>query len=121
MRLKSFISSLALVLFLGACGGAFSVPVAVKTSKGQTLHGTAVATVKAGTFEVKNDKGLSCSGTYDPQSMERTMVVSLDCSDGRRGTANIQRDSTLANGIGQGKFNDGTKFEVGFGDYVGSM
>lgn len=110
---------LALICFLSACGGVFTVPVEVKTSKGQILRGTAVATAQAGTFEVANGEGLTCSGTYDPQSLERTLEVALNCSDGRHGKANIQRDSTLANGIGQGKFSDGTEFEVEFGDYAG--
>lgn len=104
------------VMFLGVVLSACSVtqPVVVITDRGQTLRGSATATLSGGSFSA-TDGQLTCSGAYDSLSLEKTITMPARCSDGRKGIVIATRDSSGQSGHGIIQMSDGTKGTFIFG------
>ena len=85
------------------------------------MQGSATGAIDGGTFQVTNLDGLTCNGTYDSLDRSPTITGNVVCSDGRHGKVLITRDTTLRNGSGHGKMNDGTTFKFMFGHMVNVM
>ena len=110
--------SLALCVgFLSAC--AITAPVAVVSSSGEVLKGTATSSLTSGTFEVTNGR-LNCTGTYDPSPGSKLVSVAVKCSDGRSGVGRAIRDMELS-GSGIVNMNDGTKATFIFGQGANAL
>lgn len=91
----------------------------LEKGKDEPLMGTATGSLFSGKFEASNTKGLSCNGKYDPLDSNPMLDVSMTCNDGRAGTARIMRTgSSLTDGSGYGKLNDGTEVKIFLGKMV---
>jgi hypothetical protein len=89
-------------------------PVVVISAGGQTLRGTATATLAGGSFTA-TDGTLTCGGSYDSMSLEQTITMPVLCSDGRKGIVIATRDSSGLSGHGRVRLNDGTEADFIFG------
>ena len=98
-----------------------SVPVAAKTSNGQTFVGSATASLASGTFLLTAANGLHCYGICNQWDPSTTIHVAFKTTDGRYGTALISRDATGMSGIGIGMANDGTTFDFSMGNPIGQI
>jgi hypothetical protein len=103
---------LAAVLLLGGCS--VTARLAVLGPNGEVLTGTATATLAGGTFSA-SDPRLSCTGQYDSLSMEKAVMVSAQCSDGRSGVGTAIRTSSRS-GHGAIRLNDGAEAKFIFGE-----
>jgi hypothetical protein len=101
-----------LVALLSAC--AITEPVVVIGKDGQTLKGTATASMSGGSFNV-TDGHLSCGGSYDSMSTSVTITMQVLCSDGRKGIVISTRESSGVAGHGTVKLNDGSEWTFIFG------
>ena len=111
-------------LLLALCVGLLSAcsitaPVAVVSSKGEVLKGTASSSLISGTFEVTNGS-LNCAGTYDPSPGSRLVSLAVKCSDGRAGVGQAIRDTSVS-GSGIVNMNDGTKATFIFGQGANAL
>ena len=105
-------------LLLAGCGS-ITVPVAVISDNGDTMHGTTTASLAGGSFEVTGryaGEELSCSGTYDALDSSKTISMPARCSDGRTGTVVATRDASGLNGSGHVELTDGTRARFVFGN-----
>ena len=107
-RLAPLAASLALV----SC--AITEPVVVIGKDGQTLKGTATASLIGGQFSVTDGK-LTCGGRYDSMSSSPTIEMQVLCSDGRKGIVVSTREPNGAAGHGTVKLNDGSEWTFIFG------
>jgi hypothetical protein len=103
--------AIAGMALLQACS--VTQPVAVISSSGQVLRGTATSEMSGGTFEVTDGK-LTCAGNYDV-SGGLTLSAPVKCNDGRTGLAIIQRDRGGMTGSGRVRLSDGTDADLVFG------
>jgi hypothetical protein len=103
------------VAMLVACAGcSVTVPVAIVTSRGETLHGTATSDLFAGgSFEAASDR-VHCTGNFDVSSGSQTVSLAAHCSDGATGIGQAVRDTPSA-GSGRIQMNDGTQARFIFG------
>ena len=76
--------------------------------------GTYSANPFVGHFQVSAG-AKSCRGSYNAFAGSRDALYDVYCDDGRAGWADIIRDQTGRNGIGQLTLNDGTKGDIIFG------
>lgn len=79
-----------LLLLLGGCGTVVSM--GAQTSDGEQFVGSLTGQGRDyGPIDMRNSSGVECSGIWhmDPQG---TGSVSLNCSDGRTGTAELTAD-----------------------------
>jgi hypothetical protein len=118
---KNFLLTACCVSFVLTGCGEISKPLIIKADNGEKLLGATHTSLSAGTFEAMDENGLKCEGSYDQFSHDIILNVSFHCNDGRTGNAIIQRDSSLMNGIGKGKFSDGTRFKLMFGNFTTRM
>ncbi|RWX78258.1 hypothetical protein EPK99_06390 [Neorhizobium lilium] len=100
--------------FLASCG-TIVVPAAGVSSTGEQYRGTASGSATSGTFELTGTSGNKCSGTYDPLSSARKMIVPVTCTNCQSGSLDINRDPDLMGGEGTGTFSDGTTSTFQFG------
>lgn len=106
---------LALISAVALCPGCtVTEPVVVIGANGQTLRGTATATISGGHFIV-TDGHLTCGGSYDSWSMAETIEMPVLCSDGRKGIVIATRDPSGMSGHGVVRMTDGTKADFIFG------
>ena len=105
-------SVLIVIATLPACS--VTEPVVVIGDNGQTLRGSATATMSGGSFNVTDDK-LTCAGSYNSLSMEPTITMQTLCPDGRKGIVIATRDSSGTSGHGTVRLNDGTSGQFIFG------
>jgi hypothetical protein len=106
---------------LAACtltGCAMTVPVAVISSNGDVMRGTATAALSGGSFQVAgkiNGKSMTCAGTYDSLNQSVTISMPVHCSDGRKGFVIATREANGIDGSGRVRLNDGTSADFVFG------
>ena len=101
---------------LMGCATSFTVPAAVRTTKGEMFYGSTTASTTGGHFEVNEMNGRArCSGTYDPWDNRRTISSSFTCTDGRSGTITVTRRTDGVGGTGSVRMNDGTTGFAAFG------
>jgi hypothetical protein len=99
-------------LALGGCS--VTAPVAIVTSRGETLKGSATSDLFAGgSFEAENAR-VRCTGKYDISSGSRTVSIAARCTDGSSGVGRAIRD-TATSGSGKIQMNDGTEAMFVFG------
>lgn len=107
--------ALALTMIAGGCGGGImTVPASGELTTGERFEGSATAGLKIGTFSVTS-AAATCTGSYDPLSRERRMILPVTCTDGRTGTIDVMRDRRLTSGEGTVTFIDGTTGTFRFG------
>ncbi len=105
-----------LLSLLGACGTLITLPAIVKLPNDVVLVGDTKASMTEGSFSVSDLYGtLTCSGTYNPMDSHPTIKVTIKCSDGRTGTAQVTRDKSGLAGAGNAVMSDGTIANVAFG------
>jgi hypothetical protein len=112
---KFILTSLAALtmVLVASCG---SVPLAGRSSKGEKFVGSATATPVSGTFKLISASGLRCYGVYNPWEHPGLIKnFTFKCTDGRYGTGRIAMNPDLKSGIGIGKANDGTTFDLAIG------
>lgn len=95
-------------------GCSITWPVAVITDKGQTLKGSATASITGGSFQATDGK-LTCSGSYDSMSTSTTITMPVLCSDGRKGIVMATRDAGGNSGSGRIRMEDGSSADFVFG------
>lgn len=93
---------------------AITEPVVVIGKDGQTLKGTATASLSGGKFSVTDGK-LTCGGSYDSMSSSPTIEMQVLCSDGRKGIVISTREPSGVAGHGTVKLNDGSEWTFVFG------
>lgn len=100
---------------LAGCGE-ITVPVSGKLTDGTMISGKATGKVSGeGTFSVQIPGGITCGGTYNAFDLARQLIVPAVCSDGRQGTAVINRTPDGMSGSAVVTLNDGTIGRVVFG------
>lgn len=98
--------------------GSITVPVAVISSNGDVMRGSATAALNGGSFQVAgkaNGKQISCAGTYDSWNTSLTISMPVQCSDGRRGFVIATREANGLDGSGRVRLKDGTEADFVFG------
>lgn len=113
--MKTSILCFSAAILLSGCGS-ITVPARVTVEPGIVYSGTATASLQKGTFSVKNEAGVICSGEYDPLSQAKRIYSDFTCSNGRRGRASIVRDNNLKGGTGTVEFQDGSSGVIEFGE-----
>ncbi|MBX4992870.1 hypothetical protein ABID08_002039 [Rhizobium binae] len=106
----------AVAVCLSSCG--FTVPVAVISSNGEVMRGTATAAVSGGSFTVAGKlkgKETKCAGTYNALDQSVTISMPVQCSDGRKGFVIATREANKVDGSGRVRLNDGTEADFVFG------
>lgn len=112
---RSAASILALLGTVALTACSVMQPVVVITNDGKTLRGTATATLVNGSFTATDGK-VTCGGTYDSLSLDRTISMQVVCSDGRKGIVIATRDSAGGqSGHGTVRLTDGTEGQFIFG------
>jgi hypothetical protein len=102
------------LLALALAGCALTEPVAVISSNGETMKGTATAqSLGPSTFTVTNARA-TCTGTYDAITPSPTVSFVTKCTDGRTGVGSAVRDSDIS-GSGTMQMSDGTTARFVFG------
>lgn len=100
------LSRAAVTAMLALTGCSVTVPVAIVTSKGETLRGTATSDLFAGgSFQASNAR-VHCSGSYDVSEGSQTVSLATHCSDGTTGIGRAVRDTPGA-GSGRIQMNNG--------------
>jgi hypothetical protein len=117
------LARLIAVAVISAVGGCNTVggPATILMTDGTKLTGSALATVDVGKFEVHDNRGLSCSGTYDPLDVSPTLTAATSCTDGRTGTVVVNRTRDRQGGTGTVRFSDGSTGAVAFGSMNNSV
>ena len=113
LRLRALHTVAAILAGTTLCACSVTEPVVVITQTGQTLRGTATATISSGAFSATDGK-LTCGGSYDSLAMAETITMPVLCSDGRKGIVISTRD-TSKSGHGTVRLNDGTEAQFIFG------
>lgn len=102
---------------LAACGPTISLPVSVKTSKGELLRGMAQGPVFSGNVVLSSDKGTRCEGPYTT-GQDRVISATAQCNDGRSATLRATLEADLVSAKGTAQFADGTTAQVGVGKHA---
>jgi hypothetical protein len=121
MKKLAIIKKLVMVtMTMGCCACGVTGPVTVLSENGQTLRGRYTATLSSGTFSVTDGK-LTCLGSFDPSAMSTTISIAVKCSDGRSGTATVERDYWNNSSTGTVQMDDGSRatLGIGFDGYTG--
>ena len=105
--------SVAALCALMLTGCSITEPVVVITSAGQTLKGSATASMSSGSFTATNGT-LTCGGSYDSMATSETITMPVLCSDGRKGIVIATRDTTTS-GHGTIRLTDGLEGQFMFG------
>jgi hypothetical protein len=101
---------------LSACGK-IEVPVTGQLADGTPAAGQATADFSGhGSFWVQVPGGVRCSGSYDANNTNPSIVAPVLCNDGRRGEAVITRQLNGLSGTAIVKLVDGTRGQFVFGD-----
>jgi hypothetical protein len=108
MKKLAIIKKLVMVTITMGCCACATGPVTVHGETGQTLLGSYNATLIGGTFSVTDGK-LTCSGSYNSLDYSTTISMAVECSDGRSGTATVNRNSSLTSGTGTVQMEDGSR------------
>lgn len=118
MNISAPSAAFAAILCLYACAGAqFTVPITGQLTDGTAATGEATARIDGnGTFWVKIPGGPKCSGSYDALATNPTIVVPVECDDGRKGESVIARRAGGLSGTAIVTLADGTKGQFVFGD-----
>lgn len=114
--MKKQIFAIAVSVAISGC--AMTVPVAVISSGGDVMRGTATAALSGGSFQVSgtyNGKPLNCAGTYDSMNTSVTISMPVQCSDGRKGIVIATREANGIDGSGRVRLEDGTEADFVFG------
>jgi hypothetical protein len=89
--------------------GDIVLPVSVKMDTGETFKGSTKASRNGASFAVQSSRHqVSCSGTYNLKDRRPTVAISVTCSDGRSGQAQVTRAADLMSGWGKVKLSDGS-------------
>jgi hypothetical protein len=104
-------------MLLAGCGE-ITEPVAVISSNGDIMRGTATASLSGGVFQASgkmNGKEVACGGDYNALDTSITITMPVHCSDGRKGFVIATRQSNGVDGSGRVRLNDGTEADFVFG------
>lgn len=104
----------ALVSLLLLAGCTQTSSVAVISSNGEIMRGTATGSLSGGSFRVDGG-GRTCSGSYDSFDQSLTISIPFNCSDGKKGIALVTRDPCMCSGSGRVRMQDGTEADFVFG------
>lgn len=116
--------ALAFACGLAGCVTEMSVPVTGFIGSEAAAGQTTARLNGPGDFWVQTTSGLRCSGTYDPQDTNPTIVIQATCNDGRTAQILSTRNTMTGGGTAIGRLSDGTEgrfvfgnltFEQGFG------
>ncbi|MDH1756129.1 hypothetical protein [Citrobacter braakii] len=115
--MKKLFAAWMMILSLSGC--VHTGIMVLEKGKDEPLMGNATGSLFSGTFEASNTKGFSCKGKYDPLDSNPMLDVTISCNDGRTGTARVLRTgSSLTDGSGFGKLNDGTEVKILLGNMI---
>ena len=115
--MKKYLAAGVMALSLSGC--VHTGIMVLEKGKEEPLMGNATGSLFSGTFEASNTKGFSCKGKYDPLDSNPMLDVTITCNDGRTGTARVLRTgSSLTDGSGFGKLNDGTEVKILLGNMI---
>lgn len=117
MTAFKLIAAAALAAALSACGPTISLPVSVKTSKGEMFRGMAQGPAFSGTVVLSSDKGARCEGPYTT-SQDRVISATAQCNDGRTATLRATLEADLVSARGTAELSDGTTAQVGVGKHA---
>ena len=120
MKLCRILAMPGLAAALTACGPTISLPVTVKTSKGETFRGMAQGPAFSGTVVVSSDKGTRCEGPYTT-GQDRVISATAQCNDGRSATLRATLEADLVSAKGTAQFADGATAQVGIGKHASAM
>ena len=102
---------------LAGCATEFSVPLTGQMSNGVAAAGQATARSGGnGSFWVQIPGGSRCSGSYDSTDTNPTIVLPVQCSDGRHGEAVTTRQLDGVSGTAIVRLSDGTTGQFVFGN-----
>lgn len=108
---------LVLATGLVGCAQQFSVPVTGQLADGTPAAGQATARTSGnGDFWVQVADGTKCSGTYNAYDTNPTIVVPVNCADGRSGQTIITRQLDGLSGTAIVTLDDGTRGQFVFGN-----
>lgn len=114
---RSRVVAVALVTgLLGQPADAFTLDQSVEVMRpdGTQLEGRWWIERGVGRFEVA-DGYIVCGGVYNAFALDPVLTASIVCSDGRQGSVEMRRDSSLARGEGTYTLDDGEEGRVFFG------
>jgi hypothetical protein len=93
------------------------LPVVARMDSGETFKGETVASRSGGHFSVQSSRhSVKCFGTYNPKDPRLTVTLSVKCSDGRVGQAEVTTTADHMSGTGKVKFSDGSTGRVRIGN-----
>lgn len=110
----SLLAVVPVIIALAGCGS-ITVPASGVDSKGVSYSGSTTASMSGGTFSVTGTDGVVCSGTYDPFNRSKRIEAKTTCTNGRKGTIYVVRNSDGMGGKGDAEFDDGTTGKFVFG------
>lgn len=102
---------------VAACGPTISLPVSVKTSKGEMFRGMAQGPAFSGNVVLSSDKGTRCEGPYTT-GQDRVISATAQCNDGRTATLRATLEADLVSARGTAELSDGTSAQVGIGKHA---
>jgi len=117
VRIYGLIAASMIGVVLAACGPTISLPVTVKTSKGELLRGMAQGPALSGNVVLSSDTGTRCEGPYTT-SQDRIISAVAQCSDGRKATLQARLEADLVSAWGTADLSDGTTAQVGVGKHA---
>ncbi len=117
MTAFKLVAAAALAAALSACGPTISLPVSVKTSKGEMLRGMAQGPAFSGNVVLSSEKGTRCEGPYTT-GQDRVISATAQCNDGRSATLRATLEPDLVSAKGTAQFADGTTADVGIGKHA---
>ncbi len=101
---------------LAGCAGEITAPVTGRLLDGTPIVGSATGKVTGeGTFSVQIPGGITCGGTYNAFDMSQRLILPVVCTDGRSGTAVVDRTRDGLSGSAVVTLTDGTVGRVVFG------
>lgn len=120
VKIIMFFAAAGVAAALAGCGPTISLPVTVKTSKGETFRGLAQGPAFSGTVVVSSEKGTRCEGPYTT-GQDRVISATAQCNDGRSATLRATLEADLVSAKGTAQFADGATAQVGIGKHAAAM
>lgn len=100
-----------------ACVPNISLPVTVKTTKGEVFRGMAQGPAFSGNVVLANTNGVRCEGPYKV-GQDRIIQATAQCSDGRSASLTASLEADLVSARGSAKMSDGSTAQVGIGKFA---
>lgn len=120
MNAYKLASAAVIGLSLAACGPTISLPVSVKTSKGELFRGMAQGPAFSGNVSLTSDRGAKCEGPYTT-GQDRVISATAQCNDGRSATLRATLEADLVSARGTAEISDGSTAQVGVGKHAQSI